>query len=60
MATVPEGKTVYIGKREYRTGDELPSWYKLPGEPKPKKSSGRPKKQEESDAGLESFGSADE
>lgn len=27
---VPEGKTIYIGKRKYRAGEELPAFYKVP------------------------------
>lgn len=36
MAIVPEGKTIYIGKRKYKAGEQLPVSYKLP-EKKPAK-----------------------
>ena len=29
MATVPEGKTIYIGKKKYKASEELPKDYKL-------------------------------
>lgn len=30
MATVPEGKTIWIGNKQYKAGDQLPALYKEP------------------------------
>lgn len=41
---VPEGKTVYIGKRVYKAGEELPKGYKLSEKKKPAPQDGEAKK----------------
>ena len=44
--TVPEGKKVYIGNREYKAGDELPKGYVIPEKKKSAKPAVKPEKVE--------------